>query len=155
MDENKPNIYKILCVVLLVILAFIGGIYFAGRKKPVEVAQEEPKTRSMPVEVVEPEPTEPPTPMPTYKPSPTPKRWEEGYIDSTGQIHAPVIYTDYYVINTKTHKFHLPDCDYVKEIDDDNKEISYEHWIMLCYNGNDPCNHCLRILDSPLNYEQP
>ncbi len=47
-----------------------------------------------------------------------------------------------YVLNTNTQKIHLPDCDSVKEISDDNKQTSKKTKEELMEEGYSACNNC-------------
>ena len=48
----------------------------------------------------------------------------------------------HYVLNTNTHKFHMPYCDSVNDIKDKNKKISEEDRDTLIRKGYSPCGRC-------------
>jgi competence protein ComEC len=50
--------------------------------------------------------------------------------------------TSTYILNTNTHKFHLPDCSSVTDIAPHNKEISSLTREELIEEGYDPCGRC-------------
>lgn len=47
-----------------------------------------------------------------------------------------------YVLNTKTHKFHLPDCESVKDIQSENREDYTGSRTDLIEDGYSPCKRC-------------
>lgn len=48
----------------------------------------------------------------------------------------------HYVLNTNTHKFHMPYCDSVIDMKDKNKQISTEDRETLIERGYSPCKRC-------------
>ncbi|MBR5046984.1 MAG: hypothetical protein IKX76_01990, partial [Eubacterium sp.] len=49
---------------------------------------------------------------------------------------------NYYVLNTGTHKFHLPSCDSVRDMKEKNKAISEESREAIISQGYEPCGNC-------------
>lgn len=47
-----------------------------------------------------------------------------------------------YVLNTKTHKFHLPECESVKDIQPENREEYTGSRFALLEDGYSPCKRC-------------
>lgn len=68
--------------------------------------------------------------------------WNESPSDSwlTGEASGTVGIT--YILNTNSHKFHLPDCSSVKDISSSNKEESTQSRAELIENGYEPCGRC-------------
>lgn len=48
-----------------------------------------------------------------------------------------------YVLNTNTHKFHLPDCSSAETISEKNKDERYTTMEDLISDGYDPCKRCI------------
>ena len=48
-----------------------------------------------------------------------------------------------YILNTRTQKIHLPDCESVKKISPLNKKPTNESLDELKKKGYDPCGYCL------------
>ncbi len=48
----------------------------------------------------------------------------------------------YYVLNTNSKKFHLPDCDAAKDISNKNRKVYTGSREVLIENGYTPCRHC-------------
>lgn len=48
-----------------------------------------------------------------------------------------------YIINTKTKKFHLPNCQSVNDMSDDNKKEINDSYENMINNGYSPCKNCL------------
>ena len=49
---------------------------------------------------------------------------------------------DYYVLNTNTHKFHLPSCDSVRDMKEKNKAVSHDSREDIIGQGYEPCSNC-------------
>lgn len=47
-----------------------------------------------------------------------------------------------YILNTKSHRFHYPDCPYVKQMKEKNKWIFYGSRNDAIYRGYAPCQKC-------------
>lgn len=80
--------------------------------------------------------------------------YEDGYKDgqnnsiSTAPVKSGIINaTDadgsaYYVLNKNTKKFHKPDCSSVKQMNTENKILSYHTRDQIIDDGYSPCGRC-------------
>lgn len=68
--------------------------------------------------------------------------WLEGY--SCGYYDAlnPTDEEDHYILNTKSHKFHLPSCNGVAAMNKKNRKDFYGTREMAIAEGYDPCGNC-------------
>lgn len=68
--------------------------------------------------------------------------WREGY--SCGYYDAlnPTDEEDHYILNTKSHKFHLPTCNGVAAMNKKNRKDFYGTREMAIAEGYDPCGNC-------------
>ncbi|MDE7390625.1 MAG: DNA/RNA non-specific endonuclease [Lachnospiraceae bacterium] len=62
--------------------------------------------------------------------------WEEGVSDNISDDNAG------YIMNTKTKKFHLPDCNHAKKISEENREEFIGDREILLADGYVPCGGC-------------
>lgn len=62
--------------------------------------------------------------------------WEQGVSDNIGDDNAG------YIMNTKTKKFHLPDCNHAEKISEENREEFIGDREILLADGYVPCGGC-------------
>ena len=72
----------------------------------------------------------------------TGKNWANATIDNTTSTTETKKADVEYVLNTKSKKFHLPDCSSVDKIQEDNKEVTDKSKEELIDSGYDPCGNC-------------
>ncbi len=58
---------------------------------------------------------------------------------------------EYYVLNTNSHVFHDPNCFHVKQMLETNKKKVTQKSSSLIEEGNRPCKHCLKDLQTEYN----
>ena len=61
---------------------------------------------------------------------------------SSGKTESPEVQSEEYILNTSSHKFHLPDCPTVDTMSEKNKETYHGSRDDLIEQGYEPCQSC-------------
>lgn len=72
----------------------------------------------------------------------TGESWESGDSPESSQESAVEGGEEYYILNTNSHKFHLPSCSSVDDMSEKNREDYYGSREDLIAQGYDPCGSC-------------
>ena len=106
------KIYAALIVIVMISCAYAGATQDMGAKVPKGLSEREAQI------------------------------WREGY--SCGYYDAlnPVDDEGHYILNTKSHKFHLTSCNGVAAMSEKNKKDFYGTRDMAIAEGYDPCGNC-------------
>ncbi len=72
----------------------------------------------------------------------TGESWESGDSPESSQESAVESGEEHYILNTNSHKFHLPSCSSVDDMSEKNREDYYGSREDLIAQGYDPCGSC-------------
>lgn len=72
----------------------------------------------------------------------TGESWESGDSPESSQESAVESGEEHYILNTNSHKFHLPSCSSVDDMSEKNREDYYGSREDLITQGYDPCGSC-------------
>ena len=72
----------------------------------------------------------------------TGESWESGDSPESSQESAVESREEHYILNTNSHKFHLPSCSSVDDMSEKNREDYYGSREDLIAQGYDPCGSC-------------
>lgn len=72
----------------------------------------------------------------------TGESWESGDSPESSQESAVESGEEHYILNTNSHKFHLPSCSSVEDMSEKNREDYYGSREDLIAQGYDPCGSC-------------
>ena len=67
------------------------------------------------------------------------RKYEHAFDEESGTIEEEQVY----ILNKNTKKFHMPDCEYVKDMKPQNRSESNLSYDELISYGNEPCRKCI------------